>query len=217
MSTSTETPKLIVARSYEPLWQEHRENYLDGDCCDLCPRSLHKCLVRGRIPADVLYVGEGPGESEDVQGFPFTGPAGQLLDRMIGDATVTSGDDANAAGDMDACPEAFTHAFTNLIACIPLDDDKKIRQPNKKEIVSCQPRLLDIIHIVQPRLVVLSGLLSQKHFPRHLVQCPNRIEQYVEIVHPSAILRSQEEDERAAALAYKRTVIALAAAYRKLL
>lgn len=75
--------------------------------CTLCP--LHKVrrqvvLARGKLPADVLMVGEAPGLSEDVLGAPFTGPAGQLLDRII---TATE-------------LENYRIAFTNLVGCIPM-------------------------------------------------------------------------------------------------
>jgi len=78
-----------------------------GDCrkCILCRSRSRIVLARGRVPADVLLVGEAPGESENVIGSPFTGPAGHLLDQIVKHA-------------LRGRP-ALSCCFTNLICCIP--------------------------------------------------------------------------------------------------
>lgn len=65
------------------LYQRHVESWKN---CTRCPAHLHRkhtALVRGSLPCDVLFVGEAPGESEDVLGKPFVGPAGHLFDHIV--------------------------------------------------------------------------------------------------------------------------------------
>ena len=60
---------------------------LEGAClncqrCDLWKTRRNVVIGKGNKNADIMFIGEGPGEQEDIQGYPFVGPAGQLLDRI---------------------------------------------------------------------------------------------------------------------------------------
>ena len=90
------------------IFQKHCERWKNGCGSRLCFGVKNVCLARGKVPCDVLFVGEAPGESEDTIGKPFVGPAGKLLDYIIGRAL--QGTELRAA-------------FTNLVCCIPRDDD----------------------------------------------------------------------------------------------
>lgn len=130
---------------------------------------------------EVLFVGEGPGESEDVIGKPFVGPAGSLLDRLIEE----SGLSADKIG------------FANLLLCIPWNDDKdSIRPPKQSEIKACRPRLLDLLKETKPRVIVCVGQVSAKAIPEGAWELKH-------IIHPSAILRM---DERKQIVPIKRTI-----------
>lgn len=216
-------PRVSVRAAFKPAYDAHVQTYAEFDCCDLCQLRTNRCLVRGQIPADVLYIGEGPGDSEDTTGFPFKGPAGNKLDEIIfaAERHALLRDESVSDEEYKALRDSgellgLRHAFGNLVACIPLNEKRATRQPTKKEIVACQPRLLDLVILCQPRIIVLCGLLPQKHFPKDQVRPPHvtRLQEYVEIIHPSSILRSEDDDPQGAALAYKRTILALSAAFR---
>ena len=76
-----------------------------GKCreCSLWEGRQRVVLCRGKVPADVLFIGEGPGESEDSIGQPFIGPAGHLLDQILEQSGVTE----------------HRYCLTNLVCCIP--------------------------------------------------------------------------------------------------
>ena len=150
-------------------YQKHRQRWKDCTRCPLCERRNCVVLARGRIPCQVLLVGEAPGESEDVIGQPFVGPAGHLLDRIVAEAV----------------PEGITTCFTNVVACIPRGvDGGKAGEPPEDALRACAPRLLEIIAVCRPRLIVRVGKLADQWVP-----ATDGMEQ-VSIVHPAFILRA---------------------------
>lgn len=163
------------------LYSEHVARWKDCRGCSLCERRNRVVLARGKLPCDVLFIGEAPGESEDTLGQPFIGPAGKLLDWLI-----------EQAGGAD-----HRIAFTNLIACIPRDETgKKVIDPPKEAIDACRDRLIEILSIACPSVVVYVGKASQKYGPEAVKQAEDwespiyRKEPYrADIIHPAAILR----------------------------
>lgn len=156
-------------------WENHKKRWGGCRACGLCEVRSHVVLCRGKLPCDVLFVGEAPGAAEDVLGRPFVGPAGKLLDWQIQEA-------------QDAAGSSLRMAFTNLIACIPLDaSGRKTVEPPKDSIAACKPRLQEMVSIARPRALVMVGKLSQK-------MCPKNIdwdfEASADIIHPAAILRA---------------------------
>lgn len=118
-----------------------------------------------------MFIGEGPGRSEDVVGEAFVGRAGQLLRAAIDEA----GENPDKVG------------FTNLVACRPCDG---VRSPNRKpdivEVVNCRPRLLRVLEIVQPQVLVLCGRVPQQLAPRKQLAGSYQI---FHVVHPAFIAR----------------------------
>jgi DNA polymerase len=168
-------------------YQKHVEKWRNCTLCEACQHRKNVALVRGSIPSQVLFIGEAPGPSEDVLGRPFVGPAGKLLDQIIREAWV----------ELDEEP---TWAFTNLVACIPLDDNQqKFAEPSESSIKACSERLAECVRLCRPRAIVLVGQLAQKRYDPKDVRS-------VSIVHPAAILRA---DESQRGLAVKRCVITL--------
>jgi uracil-DNA glycosylase family 4 len=101
----------------------------------------------GPIDAEVLFIGEAPGWHEDQQGRPFVGPAGQLLDQLLGQAGLRRTD-------------VFV---TNIIKCRPPNN----RDPLPAEVEACHPWLDAQILGLSPRLVVTLGRYSAaRYFPR---------------------------------------------------
>jgi len=171
-------------------YQAHRKKWIDCTACPLHQGRTQVVLARGHLPADILFVGEAPGASEDVLGRPFVGPAGHLLDSIVDQA-------------LDAVP-GIGVAFTNLVACIPKTGatTAKIGEPPAQAIQACNPRLLELIDLCHPQLIVGVGVLATKH----LEALDSSMVMVISIVHPAAILRM---DISQRGLAIQRATIAL--------
>jgi DNA polymerase len=133
-------------------WQALQDTMVGCQQCDLSQRRRH--VVPGMGDAqrpDWLFVGEAPGEEEDLQGQPFVGRSGQLLDRML------------AAMGLQRERQVF---ITNVVKCRPPLN----RDPQPQEVQKCSPYLLRQIELLQPRMIVALGrfagftLLSQAGF-----------------------------------------------------
>ncbi len=155
-------------------YQRLVDRWKDCQECALCSQRLGVVFARGVIPAKVLFVGEAPGQSEDVIGQPFVGPAGIELDRWIEQAM---GKDASAA-------------FFNLVGCFPREakatDD---HQPAPGEIKACLPRLKEFISICKPRLIVAVGQLADKYVTNQAKMLGVAEIARTTITHPAAVLR----------------------------
>lgn len=167
-------------------WELHVKDWKHCERCELAADRKHVCLGRGDIPADVLFCGEAAGQSENVLGRPFVGPAGQLLDLVI---QRTLGLHSWCSACLEekgtkvfqrhstsgvTCPDghggadgvALTYFLTNLVGCIPYERDEdgklgKAAEPEDSSIKACAPRLIEIIDICQPKLVVCVGKLAE--------------------------------------------------------
>lgn len=165
------------------LWVEHVARWRDCTDCPLCQQRDRICLARGSIPADVCFIGEAPGASEDALGQPFVGPAGKLLDQII----------------ERSLPPNVRYALTNLVACFPA---KLLgyNEPEHDEILACRSRLVEFVNIARPRMIVCVGLLATQYVPRE----PNM--RYVDIVHPAAVLRMPLAQQQ---MAVQKSVVVL--------
>ena len=141
---------LIQAAAGASLFEERIENdTLDairatiGENCTRC--KLHKGRTNlvfgvGRSKADLVFVGEGPGHDEDMQGEPFVGRAGKLLTQMI-----------------EAMGLRRENVYIcNVVKCRPPDN----RLPEKDEIASCSPFLLRQLAVIQPKVICTLGACS---------------------------------------------------------
>jgi DNA polymerase len=150
----------------------------------LCKHRTRVVVARGKIPAEILFIGEAPGTSEDVIGLPFVGPAGRLLDHFTNRAINNRHD----------------YALTNLVCCLPKTDAKDKEEPPKEAIVACKDRLTEFIKLCQPTLIVCVGTLPRKHVPK--LEGIN----YAAITHPAAILRMDASQQP---LAIKRCIVTI--------
>lgn len=164
-------------------WQLHCRRWSKGCGSSLCGKAHKIVLGRGQVPADVFFVGEAPGVSEDVQGLPFVGPAGFLLNRIIDKALGST----------------YTHCIGNLVGCMPQDDTgSKSGAPDDDDVKQCSGRLQELHRICNPKLVVAVGQLAE-HWLRPgmkhtipLLGLSSRGDspvRYESIVHPAWILR----------------------------
>lgn len=178
-------------------WRRH---VLEWEDCMRCPLSQVRqkvVLARGKLPCDVLFVGEAPGQSEDALGVPFVGPAGHLLDRLIAEAFEDVVLDAGGITENDVSDgRPIRCAFTNVVACIPRGQlaGDKLGQPPDAALLACQPRLVEMVELAQPRLLVAVGKLAADWTAPGLKRSPKfaRAVRRVEVIHPAAILRAPE-------------------------
>ncbi len=154
------------------LWLDHVERWQHCTECPLCEQRDKIVLARGVLPADVCFVGEAPGDSEDTLGLPFVGPAGHLMDQII----------------ERSVPKDIRYCLTNLVACYPRNAKMAgTNEPEYDEIEACRERLVEFIHIAQPKLLICVGRLASDHIPPERELWEGLI--YKDVVHPAAILR----------------------------
>ena len=127
-------------------YADFKRELIDSQCtrCGLCAGRTNIVVDRGSPLARVLFVGEAPGENEDLQGRAFVGRAGKLLDEML----LALGFDTNRDS-----------LIANVVKCRPPDN----RAPLPKEAESCLPFLHRQIELVKPKIVGLLGATALKH------------------------------------------------------
>ena len=111
-----------------------------GDCqrCGLCTQRKNIVFGVGSESADIVFVGEGPGFHEDMQGEPFVGAAGELLTRIINNVLRLD------RSDVYIC---------NVVKCRPPEN----RNPAPDEVAACSPFLRQQLAVIQPKIVVALG------------------------------------------------------------
>lgn len=181
-------------------FQRHKAKWIDCTRCHLHEKRNKVVLLRGKIPCDVLFVGEAPGQGEDEIGIPFIGPAGHLFDKII----------------EKALSQQTRYALTNLVGCIPLEVSEEggieqASEPPQDAIEACRPRLIEIARIVKPSLVVCVGKLAGKHLLKDGPEFDDVA--VIEVLHPAFILRSAEASHH---LMMQRCIVAIRNAVEKL-
>lgn len=160
--------------------------------CDLYRNATHLVFGEGPATAEIVLVGEQPGDKEDLSGRPFVGPAGRLLDQCLEEAGV----------DRDSC--YVTNAVKHFK--YQLRGKKRLHaRPNAGEIQRCAWWLGAELELLQPRLVValgataVSSLLGSKvkvmRDRGRILHPPGQLDILVTI-HPSALLRIGEGNDK---------------------
>ena len=172
-------------------WVALRERVASCRACRLCESRTQTVFGVGHPQAHCMIVGEAPGEKEDLQGEPFVGAAGQLLDRMLQAIGLTRGE----------APAAQQVYIANTLKCRP----PRNRNPEPDELARCSAYLHRQIELVQPRLLLAMGrfavqtllesqepigrLRGRVHRWRHLP--------VVVSYHPAYLLRNPADKARA--------------------
>jgi uracil-DNA glycosylase family protein len=179
--------------------------------CRACP--LWRCGTQtvfgaGPSPAELMLVGEQPGDQEDRQGKPFVGPAGRLLSTALADA------------GLDGVPTYVTNAVKHFKW--EARGKRRIHQkPNAVEIAACRPWLLAEIQVVRPQLLICLGATAAQGILGRSFKVTQQRGQVLSspvaphvlaTVHPSSILRARDPQARHTEL--KRFVSDLRAAAR---
>jgi len=169
-----------------------RDAAADCKACDLWERGTQTVFGEGTRRAEVFFVGEQPGNEEDLTGHPFVGPAGRLLNEALADAGID---------------RAQTYV-TNVVKHFKWEPRGKRRihkKPNSGEITACRPWLEAEIALIKPKVIVCLGATAAQALlgPRFLVS--KQRGQFIEstlapyimaTVHPSSILRAPDEETR---------------------
>jgi uracil-DNA glycosylase len=174
----------------KPSLPKLREAAAGCTACDLHKTGTQTVFGEGTKNAEVMFVGEQPGDQEDLQGKPFVGPAGQLLDRALEEAGI----------------DRSQVYVTNVVKHFKWTGRGKRRihqKPNWSEIAACRPWLEAELDVVQPRvLVCLGATAAQALLGRDFRVSRQRgvpvdselAEHVVATVHPSSILRADERE-----------------------
>jgi uracil-DNA glycosylase len=177
----------------KPSLPKLREAAAGCTACDLHKTGTQTVFGEGTSKADVMMVGEQPGDQEDLQGRPFVGPAGQLLDRALEQAGIERG----------------AVYVTNVVKHFKWQGRGKRRihqKPNWAEIAACRPWLDAELETVEPRvLVCLGATAAQALLGRQFRVSRERgvpvdsdlAEHVLATVHPSSILRADPETREA--------------------
>ena len=164
----------------------------DCQACDLWKRGTQTVFGEGGGKADLMFVGEQPGDAEDLAGHPFVGPAGKLLDRALQDAGI----------------DRSKVYVTNVVKHFKWEPRGKRRihkKPNAVEINACRPWLDAEIRAVKPRAIVCLGATAAQAVIGPQFRVSVQRAQFVKsplapivtaTVHPSSILRAPSDEAR---------------------
>lgn len=157
-------------------------NTLEQTCqscqnCRLGATRTNLVFGDGSREAEIMFVGEGPGEQEDLSGVPFVGPAGQLLDNMF------------SIIDLDRSQ----YYICNIVKCRP----PRNRDPQADEQAACMGYLREQVKLVRPKIIICLGRIAAMKLIRSDYRITREHGQWVKngpfwmtaIYHPSALLR----------------------------
>jgi uracil-DNA glycosylase family protein len=179
-----------------PTLTKLRERAAGCKACPLWERGTQTVFGEGRASAEVMLVGEQPGDQEDQAGRPFVGPAGRLLDRALEEAGI----------DRDAA------YVTNAVKHFKWEPKGKRRihaKPAWSELVACRPWLEAELAVVRPRVLVCLGASAAQSLLGKEFRLTQHRSEWVDsdlaefvtaTIHPSAILRQRGEENREAEL-----------------
>lgn len=145
--------------------------------CRLCQSRTNLVFGAGKPNADIMFIGEGPGEQEDLQGEPFVGPAGKLLDEMLSIIDL----------------ERSKIYIANIVKCRPPMN----RDPSDDEQDACIEHLKEQIRLINPKIIVCLGRIAAKRImdPNFKItvshgdwMCIDGV-WHMAMYHPSALLR----------------------------
>jgi len=168
-------PNLRLPDTLEKLKKQAEECHL----CQLSKSRTHVVFGEGDVNADIMFVGEAPGASEDASGKPFVGRSGELLSKML----------ENVLGLKRA--DVY---ITNIVKCRPPNN----RVPTPTEAHTCQPYLLKQIELIKPRLILTLGATAYHYLTGDdtgITKVRGSIHKYgnatlIPTYHPSFLLRN---------------------------
>lgn len=124
-------------------WEELEEACKNCTKCKLCNGRKNVVIGTGNKNAKIMFIGEGPGADEDIQGIPFVGKAGQLMNKALQGLGLNRED----------------IYIANVVKCRPPQN----RNPEKEEAEACKEYLDTQINLVKPEIIVLLGSIALKN------------------------------------------------------
>ena len=163
-------------------WDELEAACMKCEKCGLCAGRHNVVFGVGNRRAKVMFVGEGPGENEDLQGEPFVGRGGQLLDKYL------------AAVDLDRRSNIY---IANIVKCRP----PRNRDPQPDEQEACIGWLRNQFALIRPKIVVCLGRVAAMRMMRPDIKITKEHGQFMDkngtlmmaTLHPAALLRNPSQ------------------------
>ncbi len=188
------TPAASAAALIPPefTWESLRDAAAGCKACDLWRRGTQTVFGEGGSRARIVFVGEQPGNDEDLAGRPFVGPAGKLLDKALEEARIDRG----------------LAYVTNAVKHFKWEPRGKRRihaKPNAAEVAACLPWLNAEVELIKPRVIVCLGATAAQALLGRQFRVSQSRGEWVEsplapyvmaTVHPSAILRAPDSETR---------------------
>lgn len=169
----------------EITWEAIQAAVAQCENCPLHAGRTHAVMGEGDPEAKLLFVGEGPGRQEDLQGRPFVGPAGQLLDRMLGAIGLIR-------------EKVY---IANIVKCRPPGN----RVPTPQEAQACLPFLRAQVHLLHPRIIVALGATAARYTIDEKIRITRDRGNWIQrknvwmmaTYHPAALLRDVSKKREA--------------------
>lgn len=188
---ATNTPPASPSAVAHMAWPELRDTVAACTACKLCEGRRQTVFGVGNESAHWMIVGEAPGEQEDIQGEPFVGKSGQLLDNMLRAIGLTRG---------EAEPSKQVY-IANTVKCRPPGN----RNPEPAELAQCEAFLVRQVELVQPKIIVAMGRFAVQSLLRSsepIGRLRGRVHQYqgvplIVTYHPAYLLRNLEDKAKA--------------------
>lgn len=154
--------------------------------CDLCNTRTNVVVGVGNKNADIMFIGEGPGENEDLQAQPFVGRAGKLLDLMLN------------AVDLDRNTNIY---IANIVKCRPPQN----RDPRPEEQEMCIDWLRNQVELIKPKIIVCLGRIASAKIIKEDIKITQEHGNFFEkngilmmpMLHPAALLRNPNKKPEA--------------------
>ena len=160
--------------------------------CDLYRNATQAVMGAGPVTASIVFIGEQPGNDEDLQGLPFVGPAGKMLDRALVEAGI----------------DRLEVYVTNVVKHFKFEERGKRRihkKPNTVEVEACNPWLEAEIGLIKPKMIVCLGATAAQAILGRTYRLTKERGTFTPhawapsvtaTLHPSAILRAPDEESR---------------------
>jgi uracil-DNA glycosylase len=168
-------------------WDDLQKKVANCSLCDLCKTRTNSVFGVGNTQAEIMFIGEAPGEKEDLQGEPFVGRAGMLLNEMMRSIGLLR-------------ENAY---IANILKCRP----PKNRDPLPNEISLCTPYLKEQIALINPKVIIAVGRVAAHHLlntDESMSKLRSNVYHYGDlntplfvIYHPAYLLRSPREKSKA--------------------
>ena len=162
-------------------WEDLENSIKDCKNCKLCNGRKNIVFGVGNREADLMFIGEGPGGEEDIQGIPFVGKAGQLMNRAFEGLGIKR-------------EEVY---IANIVKCRPPNN----RDPESDEVLACLNYLRNQVILIKPKVVVLLGRIALKNIlgdDYGITASRGKIIEkkgiiYIPTWHPAALLRDENK------------------------